>query len=232
MLHAWSGYQVQPVSLNTHLSLEHIDTLMLDMDGTLLDLAFDNYMWKELIPAEYARHHGLAPAVARQELFGRYRRLLGKLDWYCLDHWSEALGIDVLALHRRMHTRIGWLPGAREFLETMAEYDLRLLLVSNSHPDTLALKSEVTGIAGYFDGVYLSHALGHAKEEQPFWEGLRGREAFDPARTVFVDDTVTVLKSAQRFGIRHLRAITRPDTTGPERRVREFAGIEGVSALL
>lgn len=217
---------------NPRLSLEHIDTLMLDMDGTLLDLAFDNYMWKELIPAEYARCHGLAPEFARQELFERYRRLVGKLDWYCLDHWSQALGIDVLALHRRMHTRIGWLPGAREFLEAVAGFDLRLLLVSNSHPDTLALKTEVTGIAGYFDGVYLSHELGHAKEEEPFWQALRRREAFDPARTVFVDDTVTVLKSARRFGIRHLRAITRPDTTGPARKQEDFTGIEGVSALL
>lgn len=205
---------------------------MLDMDGTLLDLAFDNYMWKELIPAEYARHHGLAPAAARQELFTRYQRLLGKLDWYCLDHWSAALGIDVLALHRRMHARIGWLPGAREFLEAMAGYDLRLLLVSNSHPDTLALKTEVTGIAGYFHGVYLSHELGHAKEEQPFWEALRTREPFDPARTAFVDDTVTVLKSAQRFGIRNLLAVTRPDTTGPAQKHGDFTGIEGVSALL
>jgi putative hydrolase of the HAD superfamily len=205
---------------------------MLDMDGTLLDLAFDNYMWKELIPAEYARRHGLAPAVARQKLFARYRRLLGKLDWYCLDHWSEALGIDVLALHRRMHARIGWLPGAREFLEAMAGYDLRLLLVSNSHPDTLAVKTEVTGIAGYFHGVYLSHELGHAKEEQPFWEALRTRELFDPARTVFVDDNLTVLKSAQRFGLRNLLAVTRPDTTGPAQKHGNFTGIEGVSALL
>jgi putative hydrolase of the HAD superfamily len=218
--------------LNPHLPLEHVDTLMLDMDGTLLDLAFDNYMWKELIPEEYARHHGLAPEIARRELFARYRRLFGKLDWYCLDHWSEALGIDVLALHRRMRTRIGWLPGARGFLEAVAEFDLRLLLVSNSHPDTLALKSEMTGIAGYFDGVYLSHALGHAKEEQPFWQALKTREGFDPARTVFIDDTPTVLKSARRFGIRNLLAVTRPDTTAPSLTQDEFTGIEGVSALL
>lgn len=220
------------MSLNPPLSLEHIDTLMLDMDGTLLDLAFDNYMWNELIPGEYARHRGLAPEIARRELFARYQRLLGKLDWYCLDHWSDALGIDVLALHRRMHARIGWLPGAREFLQAMGGYDVRLLLVSNSHPDTLALKTEVTGIAGYFHGVYLSHELGHAKEEQPFWEALRTREAFDPARTAFVDDTVTVLRSAQRFGIRNLFAVTRPDTTAPPRTQDGFTGIEGVSTLL
>ncbi|HUD96245.1 MAG TPA: HAD-IA family hydrolase [Woeseiaceae bacterium] len=220
------------VSLNRERLFDSCDTLMLDMDGTLLDLAFDNFMWKEFIPAEYARHHELPAELAQQHLYAQYRRLLGKLDWYCLDHWSEALGIDVLALHRRMHQRIGWLPGAREFLEAVSTTDIRLLLVSNSHPDTLAVKSEVTGIVDYFDQVYLSHHLGHAKEEQPFWQVLRSRETFDPARTCFIDDTETVLSSAQRFGIQHVIAVTRPDTTGPLRTISEFASIEGVCDLM
>lgn len=215
-----------------HRVLERIDTLMLDMDGTLLDLAFDNYMWKELIPAEYARHHGLPPAVARGQLYAHYDRLLGHLDWYCLDHWSEALRIDVLALHRRTRERIGWLPGAREFLEAIAGRGIRLLLVSNSHPDTLALKTEVTGVAGYFDDVYLSHQFGHAKETLPFWEALSRKESFDPARTAFVDDTETVLKSARSHGIANLLAVTRPDSSAPARLSGEFDNIEGVSALL
>lgn len=205
---------------------------MLDMDGTLLDLAFDNYMWQELIPAEYARRHGLQEASAREQLYAHYARLLGSLDWYCLDHWSAALGLDILGLHRQMRARIGWLPGAREFLETARALDVRLLLVSNSHPDTLALKTEVTGIAAFFDGVYLSHEMGHAKEELPFWQALHGREGFDPMRTAFVDDTATVLRSAQQFGINNLFAITRPDSTGTLRTGDGFAGIESVAELL
>lgn len=220
------------MSASSRAVLADAETLMLDMDGTLLDLAFDNYMWREVIPGAYARHHGLPPETAREELFERYRRLLGRLDWYCLDHWSETLGIDVLALHRGMRERIGWLPGAREFLEAAASSGMRLLLVSNSHPATLALKTEVTGIAGYFDAVYLSHDLGHAKEEQQFWAALSGRERFDPRRTVFVDDTVTVLRSARCFGIGDLRLVTRPDSTAPAREHGEFTPIEGVFALL
>ena len=30
-----------------------IDTVLLDMDGTLLDLRFDNYFWLELVPRKY-----------------------------------------------------------------------------------------------------------------------------------------------------------------------------------
>lgn len=212
--------------------LESCDTLMLDMDGTLLDLAYDNYMWLEHIPAEYARKHNLSEADARDHLYATFKRLEGKLHWYCLDHWSEALDLDVVALHREQNGRISFLPGARQFLERLADRDVRLLLVTNSHRHTLDIKTEVTDIVDYFDGVYTSHELGHAKEDQPFWHALRKIEDFDPEATVFVDDNVTVLKSARDFGVDMLLHITRPDSCRPPREHDGFTGIEGVGKLV
>ncbi len=212
--------------------LDDCDTLMLDMDGTLLDLAFDNHMWQECIPDEYARVRGIPAERARVELADKYRRVLGTLDWYCLDHWSDLLGVDVLGLHRRMRDRIGFLPGARDFLVEASARDMRLLLVSNSHPGTLAVKTEATGLADWFDEVYLSHSVGFAKEDQSFWRALSKAETFDPDRAVFVDDTERVLEAAQRFGLANLLAVTRPDTTLPARPCGAFTGIECVADLL
>ena len=127
---------------------------------------------------------------ARERLYATMRRLRGTLDWYCLDHWSDALELDIVALHRNLDHRIDFLPGAREFLQQIAKRDIRLLLVTNSHTATLNIKDAVTGIAGYFDEVYTSHSLGHAKEDQSFWRELAGRERFDPSKTMFVDDNV------------------------------------------
>lgn len=205
---------------------------MLDMDGTLLDLAFDNYMWLEHIPAEYARRNSIGEAEAREILYATFRSLEGTLEWYCLDHWSDALKLDVKELHRREHERINYLPGAREFLEAAVEHKLRLLLVTNSHADTLAIKSEATRITDYFHAVYTSHDLGHAKEDQPFWHALHAIEEFDPAKTLFIDDNPSVLKSAQGFGINRLLNITRPDTRHPPRENRGFPTIESVASLL
>ena len=78
--------------------LDACDTLMLDMDGTLLDLAYDNYMWMEHIPAEYARKHDVTADHAREHLYATFKRMEGKLDWYCLDHWSNELELDVAAV--------------------------------------------------------------------------------------------------------------------------------------
>jgi len=205
---------------------------MLDMDGTLLDLAYDNYMWLEHIPAEYARQNAISEAAARDLLAAKFRSMEGKLEWYCLDHWSEVLDLDVKELHRRENDRIDYLPGARKFLRVALQHEVRLLLVTNSHLDTLAIKTEVTGIGEFFDAIYTSHELGHAKEDQPFWHALHATENFDPATTLFIDDNPSVLESARTFGIGMLLNVTRPDTRHPKRENQEFPTIEGVASLI
>jgi GMP/IMP 5'-nucleotidase len=212
--------------------LNGCDTLMLDMDGTLLDLAFDNYLWMHLVPREYARQKGMPEKEARVQLYATMRELQGRLDWYCLDFWSDQLDLDIEALHRAINHRIGYLPGAEEFLEQVSVMELRLLLVSNSHSTTLEIKNEVTDVKRFFDEIYLSHDLGHPKEDQPFWESLQARENFDPARTMFVDDNLAVLRSARTFGIEHLVAVTRPESGRPARAVTDFRSVDRVADVL
>ena len=45
-----------------------IETVLLDMDGVLLDLRFDNYFWNELVPSRYASVRGLEEAEAIRRL--------------------------------------------------------------------------------------------------------------------------------------------------------------------
>jgi putative hydrolase of the HAD superfamily len=120
--------------------LNECETLMLDMDGTVLDLAYDNYVWKELVPEHYAEAKGISVDLARSRLYAKYRAIQGDIQWYCLDHWSERLGLDVLELHRGVNHRIDYLPGAKRFLQALHEHDVRVLLVTNSHPDTLVTR--------------------------------------------------------------------------------------------
>ena len=213
-------------------ALDDCDTLMLDMDGTILDLAYDNYMWMTHVPERWAAQNGMSLAEARKYLFGKFGAAQGDLRWYCLDHWSEHLGLDVAQLHRDNHHLIDYLPGAREFLRVMYESKIRVLLVTNSHQATLDLKDEVTGLTEYFDGVHTSHEIGYAKERQEFWQILREQTDFDPATTMFVDDNPTVLESAATYGVRHPVAITRPDSSEPVRVDIDFVSVEGVAELL
>jgi HAD superfamily hydrolase (TIGR01509 family) len=204
---------------------------MLDMDGTILDLAYDNYMWLTHVPGHWAEQNDMSLDEARHYLLQKFGAAQGDLRWYCLDHWSEHLGLDVHQLHRDNHHMIDFLPGAKAFLERMREANVRLLLVTNSHQFTLDLKDEVTGLVEYFDGVHTSHEYGYAKEHQSFWHALQEDAGFDPETTMFVDDSHPVLHSAATYGVRHTVAISRPDTSRPAKESEEFVSVEGISEL-
>ncbi len=220
------------MKIDPKTALQNSETLMLDMDGTLLDLAFDNYVWRDLVPRRYAAAKGISFDQARDDLFEQYRDVQGDLEWYCLDHWCDRLELDVVQLHHDVNHRIGYLPGALDFLRTVHEREMRVLLVTNSHPDTLALKDAVTGLGDYFDGVISSHSYGHAKESQSFWHALQEDVDFDVETTLFVDDSQPVLQSAQEYGVKMLVTVTRPDTSLPVRTDSEFKGVESVADML
>jgi putative hydrolase of the HAD superfamily len=208
-----------------------IDTVLLDLDGTLLDLAFDNYVWLGRIPEIYAEARGLSVPEAQAALAPKFRALQGTLDWYCIEQWSRALDIDIARLHREEAHRISWLPGARGFLERMRELRKRLVLLTNSHPVTLAIKHEQTGVLDYFDAAFSSKQFGAPKEDAHFWSEARAAEPFDPARSVFVDDSAAVLHAARAAGIRWVFAVRRPDTSRRGHAHEEFTAVDAVAEL-
>lgn len=196
---------------------EAIDTVLLDMDGTLLDLHFDNFFWQEHLPKIYASLHDLSHGRAQFELQQRFDAVQGTLNWYCLDYWQKELGLDIASLKHDLRHLIAVRPGVYEFLAFLRATGKRRVLVTNAHPASLSLKMEVTGMAGWFDQLVSTHDYGHPKEEQAFWASLARDLSFEPGRTLFLDDTPRVLAAAQGFGIAHLWAIRDPDSRSVSR---------------
>ena len=199
-----------------------IDTVLLDMDGTLLDLNFDAHFWRELVPRRYAERRGLDLPTARTVLEPLFRRTEGTLAWYCLDHWSRELGLNIAAMKREAADGVALLPHALEFLDAVRAGGRRAVLVTNAHRDSLALKLERTRLGDHLDAIVCAHDLGAPKEEVSFWSRLHSRESYDPARSLLVDDNLAALRSARRYGIAHLVAACRPDSRAPARRTDEF----------
>ncbi|MEO0421096.1 MAG: GMP/IMP nucleotidase [Pseudomonadota bacterium] len=212
---------------------DRAQTVLLDMDGTLLDLAFDNFFWRELIPEEYGRREGLSPDAARDHVYASYEARSGTLDWYCLDHWEEAFGLDLVALKRQHLAGVCFLPGVEAFLAALGGAGLRRVIATNAHGTTLTLKLQQTGLASLVDEVHSSHHLGAAKEEQAFWQAFRRKLGFEPASTVLIDDNVAVLDAAHAFGIGQCLAISQPDSTQPPQDATslEYPWVVGVAAL-
>jgi HAD superfamily hydrolase (TIGR01509 family) len=208
-----------------------IDTVLLDMDGTLLDLAYDKRFWEEHLPRRVAEIRGIAVEEARRLMRPIFDSTAGTLDWYCISYWSRALALDIVAMKRSTRHEIDWLPEARAFLNRVRASGRRLVLVTNAHPEILAIKDAHLGIGRRFDAVYSSHDFGVPKENLEFWGRLAAREPFDPARTLFADDNAAVLEAARAHGIRWVYAVRRPVHRAPPRAANGFAGVDSVLEL-
>jgi 5'-nucleotidase len=209
-----------------------IDTVLLDMDGTLLDLRFDNWFWQELIPSRYAAVYGLDPAETRVLLAPKFVEVRGTLQWYCIEYWSRELGLDIGSIKREALGEVCFLPGAEEFLSKLKDSGKRRVLVTNAHPTTLGLKNERVALARYFDACYSTHPFAHPKEDAAFWPRLAAEERFEPQRTLFVDDSLAVLDAARDFGIGWLRAVRRPDSGRPAQHTGDYVAVDRVADLM
>jgi 5'-nucleotidase len=214
------------------LNWHEIDTVLLDMDGTLLDLHFDNYFWRQHLPACYAKRHGMPVAEATAYLAQLFAQHQGSLQWYCLDFWRETLALDIVALKHEIAHLIAVRHDVEVFLAALRQAGKHVVLVTNSHPDGLALKMRCTGLTPHFDLMMTSHQLGLAKEQAGFWERLHAVVPFEAERAVLFDDSLAVLRNAQRYGIRHLRSIYQPDSQSPVQDVAGFAAISRFGEVL
>ena len=214
------------------LPWNQIDTVLLDMDGTLLDLHFDNHFWLEHLPQRYAQKHGIDAAAAKAELLPLFQRHAGQLSWYCLDFWSRELDLPVRALKEEIAHLIALRPDADRFLAALRRAGKRVALITNAHRDSLSLKLERVELAPWFDRLISSHDYGFPKEDQQFWFALQQDFGFAPARSLFIDDSLPILRSARQYGIGHLLGIRQPDSHGPQKDTEEFAAVENYRDLL
>ena len=209
-----------------------IDTVLLDMDGTLLDLHFDNFFWQHHLPARYAELHNINADKALEELYSRFEKKKNTIEWYCTDFWSNELNLEIAQLKKEVQHLIAERPHVRKFLSALGESKRQRILITNAHRDSLDLKMKITGIDTLLDTLISSHDFKVPKEAAAFWTHLEQSIDFNPARTLFIDDTEDMLSSAEDYGIAHLLCIAQPDSKKPSRDALKYPAIAHFSDLL
>jgi HAD superfamily hydrolase (TIGR01509 family) len=211
---------------------DKITWVLLDMDGTLLDKYFDDYFWETLVPEEFARQQGLPLDAAQQEVYARYQREEGTLNWTDIDFWSRELDLDIPALKVSIRHLIEVHPDTEDFLKFLRKMKKQVALVTNAHWKTLDLKMNHVGLLDYFDGVISSFDMGAPKEELRFWEILQKRLHFNPAQTLLADDNADVLATARSYGIQHLIFKAKSSSQLPPNPHPEFIAVESFQELM
>lgn len=214
------------------LAWSRIDTVFLDMDGTLLDRAFDDYFWEHHVPKVFARENGLDHEEARRVLLSSYQSVASTLMWSDLDYWSHRLQLDFARLKEDIGHMVAVLPAVVELLHFLHHLGKQVFLVTNAHPETLRIKMKHSGLASWFHRRLCSHEVGAAKEQSLFWQRLHHFLPHRKERTLLVDDSEKVLSAAAAYGIGHLLHIAKPSSLLPATPSCRFPSILSFVELL
>lgn len=187
--------------MNTHLNWSQIDTVLLDMDGTLLDLHFDWNFWMDVIPQAYATKNKISLEAAKTLIHEKIHSQTGTLNWYCLDYWTAALNLPVAQLKRELKHQIQVHPEVMAFLAALKAHQKTVIMVTNAHRDSLVIKLEMTEIGDYFDKLISAHDFGMPKEDITIWSKIQEIIPYDPKRTLLIDDNLRALQTAKEYGI-------------------------------
>jgi GMP/IMP 5'-nucleotidase len=209
-----------------------IDTVLLDMDGTLLDRHFDDHFWLEHVPRRYSAKNGMPLEAAKNHLYGLFRSQENTLNWTDLDYWSGRLGLDIPLLKREVDHLIAVHPFVVEFLLFLRQHGKRIYLVTNAHSKTLDLKMHKTRLGQYFTGIVSAHDLGLPKEDYGFWSKLRDRVPYDPERTLLGEDSEANLVTARAYNIRYLVYVSRFSSSVVPKASAQFRSIHYFSQLI
>jgi putative hydrolase of the HAD superfamily len=214
------------------LNWSKIDTVLLDMDGTLLDLHYDSHFWLNVIPAQHALARGISLDAAKADILKRYQAVSGQIQWYCLDYWEQQLSLPIMELKRESQHLIKMREDVPHFLTELKKAGKELILLTNAHPESVMLKFEHTAIDNYLDGVVSTHEYGVSKEQQSLWHKVQDDLGFNKSRTLFVDDSIAVLNAAREYGIEHLLAVANPDSQQPHNEITDYLSVTDYRTII
>ncbi len=222
-----SNDQIKP-----SFSWNEIETVFLDLDGTLLDKHFDDYFWEEYVPEIYSKTNNINIHIAKDKLLSTYKKVENTLVWTDLDYWSEELRLDIPLLKKKVNHLIAKRPQVTEFLTFLEKMEKDIYLVTNAHPKTIEVKLDKVDIEQHFTTIYCSKDAGAAKEQPEFWTQIEQSLPFSRSKTLFADDTEKVLLSAHRYGLRHLLHIAKPSSKLPASFSQTFPSIINFDELM
>jgi len=223
---------MKPKSLQSVVPLKDIRYVLLDMDGTLLDKYFDDYFWEHLVPEKYAEMKNITFGRAKEELLAKYKTHEGTLNWTDIDFWSKEVDIDIPALKEQIRHLIEIHPHVEDFLQMLRRHRKKVYLVTNAHYKVLDIKLKKTNLGGYFNAAVTSFEIGYPKEMLEFWERVERKLGFEKEKTLFIDDTVAVLKTAAEYGIKYILHKTYASSKAEKGISKKFPAIEDFRELM
>ena len=162
-----------------------------DMDGTLVDPEFTDWVWLHGIPELYSQKRGLSFEEARARVVEEYQKVgEGATEWYDIQYWFRRFQFDEAweTLMKRYADKIRAFEDAHPILERLKER-YPLVLTSNAGREFIDIEMEVTGMGRYFDRIFSATTdFRMVKKTAQFYQQVCDLLEVNPEEMVHVGD--------------------------------------------
>lgn len=179
-----------------------IDTVLLDMDGTLFDRHYEDYFWEVEIPKQYAIKTGMTFKEAKALVMELYFKQEKSLNWSNVEYWEKELGLELWNLRFQLKHLVKLHPHTLRFLRFLKKQNKKIYLVTASPQRDIEFKLGHSKIFEFFDGVCTAHEFNLPKQDILFWKKLQKKLKYSCNRTLFVDDKEDMINAAELSGIK------------------------------
>jgi HAD superfamily hydrolase (TIGR01493 family) len=146
-----------------------------DMDGTLVDPEFTDWVWLHGIPTLYAEKAGLSFEEAKDFVVKEYLKVgEGAIEWYDIKYWFLFFQLEESwkDLMHQYVDKIKVYPDVNDILDRLKE-KFPVILTSNAGREFIDLEMEATGLGRYFDRIFSATSdFGKVKKTAGFYQSV------------------------------------------------------------
>ncbi len=162
-----------------------------DMDGTLVDPEFTDWVWCRGIPTLYAEKTGFSFEEAKVFVEREYRKVgEGAIEWYDIKYWFDFFQLDKSwkVLMEHYIDKINVYKDVNHILERLKNR-FPLVLTSNAGREFIDVEMEATGLGKYFDHIFSATSDFHlVKKTADFYRRICEILEADPHEVVHIGD--------------------------------------------
>ncbi len=170
-----------------------IKAISFDLDGTLADEKFDDFIWWQEIPKLYAEKHKLSFENAQDKILASFYRgeWIEKIpwnQWTDIEYWmnKHQLG-DWKPLLENAKKHVGVFDDVTETLKTLHKKH-KLVIISNANQKFLNAKLDVLGLRKYFDTAYSCPSHFGIRKSKPVFQKILEELKLKPHELAHVGD--------------------------------------------
>ena len=214
------------------VKLNSTTAILSDLDGVILDLAYDIKFWELWLPEQVANQTNKSIEETKAEIKAEIDIQRGTLNFYDLNYWDDLLNVDCMQIFIEKTERCSYLEGSYEALQRLSTLKNPKYILTNGDPRIQEYKAETQNFLEFFDSIFYSMHVGYPKESKEFWALARHNLNLDFEDTIFIDDDFKVVTAAAKAGIKQVAWITPGKNRILQNRVETFASLSDLVSTI